>query len=433
MIRIKGQVHFFRVTNANRARAGAFDEVAIDQRLQLRHKFQLGSNESGRQVLRHLAAREVRPDCADLLFRVAAQKGFIRRHAVRPELGHPRAGPQLGGIEEVASKPIGRQPLRRRGEVQGGDAERRVSGKHMTRDAVQPFAAHKSQAIPKNRIGGDRVAAALAPIRLLKGGDEWLYIRHAKLRHPRGHVRADAGAVEQNLFQPRRLQLGANPIQVRRERTFLAEIGRAIDFEIRAAQNRGSHLAVAAVAGVTIEGRHRVAHLIGGREWLLERGQLGQEGNEFIPLLGRERKPRCARSRIQGQTTVLTAGQFRQRRRFALRWVGIVTGRAVVGFKHLPALCCLDAIQDKGPLVRELQKLSLVGQRQRGPRDFLLVQTRPGPGNLQHWRPDVVKVSDHQVVVAGGESDLPFLHRWFVNAVIVHHLLGINEQLRAVP
>ncbi|NBP25851.1 MAG: hypothetical protein EBU81_15170, partial [Proteobacteria bacterium] len=139
---VEGEVGPLGITHADGPRAGALDEVAVDDGLIIHHDFLLAADEPGRD-LGLGAVGQVGVDGADLAGGVAIEDLGVHRLALGPEGGHAGARAQGGRVGQVALQPFPFEPLAHLVEGQGRDAHGTMGGEGVAGDAAEAVAPHE--------------------------------------------------------------------------------------------------------------------------------------------------------------------------------------------------------------------------------------------------------------------------------------------------
>ena len=328
-LRIESRVQSAGVAGRDGAEARLPQLSAIHYRLAAHYEFHaLPAHSLGK--LRSLALGEIRPQCRELPVRVAAEQIGKRAAPAGPERGHARAGMKAVRVAEKLAEPVLIQPSWRADKVEHLQGMCRLLVETMTPDARKPVRAgqlapglHQHVAPVRHRL--DRLRVAVERDEQLR---EVTYRHRTELRHPRIQIWPHTRALRQHLGQPCRLELVTDAVELRRDAAFVAEVVH-VGREIAVALARHAAHAVARMAGVAVERRHRVYRA------LLWRGrgearaiQHRNPGHQHLAFSLREVKVRRLWCQVFRQTSArrIQRGQRRQSFRRSLR---LVAGRAV--------------------------------------------------------------------------------------------------------
>ncbi len=416
LLGVEREVDLFRVAHRDRPRAGALDEVAVDQGLVDRHQ-RNGLGPETRRDLRPAALREILPERLDLALRGAVEDVLAHALPLRPVRRHPGAGPERRRIQQVLSEPVAPQALAHVHEIHALDAERLVVLERVAGDTGHPLRAGE-QAAGLDQVGiARRRGGRKRPVGLLEIRRECPEGRGSEDRHPRHHVRTDLDAAAQKGLKPLPTQLAAHPVQVRRNATLIAHVVAAGDEE-RVALRRRAAAALPLVAGIAVQRRHRpLDPLRGGR--LLHARQGLEDRREGADLGGVEREllglPR------QASALALELGQRPGREGLCARHAFMTGGAALRREQVSPLLHERRVRRERRPHGRRLadHRRARLGAAQRRGRDLPLRDAGPFILDPELRAAAALEEADREGVLPRLEGDRAALFHPAVDAVVV--------------
>ena len=280
-----------RVADGDRPRANIDHVCAEHERPLLRDQHHLGADVHAFRGRHRSAEREEAPERFDLAGDGAAAEAPEVLGALGPVGGHAGAGAEGGRVPQEAERPAGTQAVVGGGEVDGGDAGRRVHVDVVAGDATHSARAEQLEPVVDGGARGGRfVEIARRGVGGLECGGQPPGGGRGDARHPDLHeVAADVQAVPgKDRAQRARLQLASRAVERRREPALVAEVLVAGDPEVGGANGvRSADLDIAdaaPMAGEAVETAHRVGDPGLGRALRRQAGK-GRERGSNRPFL----------------------------------------------------------------------------------------------------------------------------------------------------
>ena len=434
---VECQVGPLGITHADGPGSAADDEVAVDHRLVIDHNLLLAADEPGRD-LRFGPVGQVGVDGAQLARGVAIEDLGVHRLALGPEGGHAGAGAQGRRIGEVALQPFPLEALTHLVEGQGRNTHGTMGGEGVAGHAAEAVAAHELPAdlgvLRGDRGCRHRGGRGIEPLQLSRQRVDL----GAEDRHAGGHVRTHLGALGQDLFERRGLELAADASEVRRDAAFVAEIGFSDHREpFRTARGSGAAHLIAGVTGQAVElaeGQVDLSRTIGGR--FLRFGRIAEGLAEAHAVIGRKVEARSFDRSDVCQTAFLgSQGQLNH----GLGLAGLnqplgvghcMAGGAIEGGELFPAGGDLDGVEGEFLPIERTDHLTAVLQAVA--RDGAAFFAWRSPLHLELGFAAALEVDDLQLVQAGLEGEVAILFRRGMDAVVVQERPAIDGELGAV-